>query len=176
MLQLIWAFINVGAFLFFIITAFRAVKLVAEKHGLAATLILIIGFSGFMIGRNKNTVTNTKTIAHLPFTFVDRSLTKDQHFTRVKVKENWISRVEMTALIGKYKDNDSLVAIEANAGLYGFSGGYRWETQYVHIYPVQGTFQFRYTIIGTENWSLLGVTFYSVSREDEGVFFPVKSE
>lgn len=176
MLQLIWAFINVGAFLFFIFTAFRAVKLVAEKYGLAATLILIIGFLGMTFGSNKNAVASNKTNVHLPFTFVERNLSKDQYFTRTKVKNNWISRVEMTALMGKSKDNDSLVAIEANAGLYGFSAGYSWETLYVHIYPVQGTSQFRYSIIGTENWSLLGVTFYSVYREYEGDFLPVKSE
>lgn len=178
MLQLIWAFINVGAFLFFIITALRAIKLVSEKYGLAATLILIIGGIGIMSSRNGSSAINSNTSnnARLPHVYMDRSFAKDQYFTRTKMKDNWISEIEVLALMGKYKGNDSLVAVEAKSMLQGFSAGYNWEPHYVEIKPVQGTGQFRYFVNGTEKWSLLGFNFYTESRDYEGVFFPVKAE
>lgn len=177
MLQLIWAFINVGAFLFFIITALRAIKLVSEKYGLAATLILIIGGIGIMCSRIGSTSIHSTTSnnARFPYVYMDRSFVKDQYFTRTKIKDNWISKIEVMALMGKYKDNDSLVAVEAKSMLQGFSSGYNWEPHYVEMTPVQGTGQFRYFVNGTEKWSLIGFNFYSVSRNYDGVFFPVKS-
>lgn len=178
MLQLIWAFINVGAFLFFIITAIRAIKLVSEKYGFAATMILIIGALGFISGgmSKSGSSTNKTNFARLPFTFIDRDLVKDQYISEIKVKDNWISQVQINAMMGKYKDNDSLVAVEASASKTGFTAGYSWETNFIHISKIPGIGQFSYMINSTEKWSLLGVTFYTESRLYEGVFFPVKSK
>lgn len=169
MIHLIWTFINVGAALFFIYTAFRAVKLVAEKYGLAATLVLIFGILGIMSSRSDATVRNTVN-NRLKYTFVDRDSVRASNFSHIKVKNDLISNIELITLIGKYGTTDSLVVVEANAAQFGFSSGVRWVSDYVEIMPVVGSDQFRYSIYGTKSWSLLGVDFYTHSTNYEGSF------
>lgn len=175
MLPLIWAFINVGAFLFFFIIASRAIKLVAEKYGIVASIILVIGLLGLIVNSSANS-TNKRMSSRTKSLFVDHNSIGDSYLSNIRIKDNLISHIDLSAAIGKYKNNDSLVVTDAGAYSYGFSAGYKWETNHVMITPIGGTGKFRYAINATETWALLGVPLYTTSGEFEGEFLPVKSE
>lgn len=171
MIHLTWMLINLCLFFYFIFNAFRAVNLVAQKYGLAATLVLIVGILGILNGRsgsaNKNQVN-----AHLQYVFNNRDSLITSNFTSVKVKDNLISEIKLIVLAGKNKTTGKPAVAEAKAVLTGIYGGYWWESNYVDIVPVAGTGQFRYFIDGTKSWNLLGVEFNTYSTHYEGTFTP----
>lgn len=175
MLQLLWAFINVGAFLYFFINASRAIKLISEKHGILASIVLVIGLLGLIFSKSGDAAGNSG-ISRMKNSFTDRTNLSETYISTVKIKDNLISHVDLSAVMGKLKNNDSLVVAEAGADHYGFTAGYKWETNDVFVSPVPGTGRFKYSVNATERWSLLGVPFYIKSSDFEGEFLPVKSE
>src|SRR5687768_6809478 len=54
MIYLLWGILNIGVFLFFVVTCFRATRLVREHLGLLASIIFVFGLLSFISNSNND--------------------------------------------------------------------------------------------------------------------------
>lgn len=172
MLYLLWGLLNIGLFLFFVVTCFRATRLVREKFGLFASIIFVFGLLSFISNSNDdkgNKELGSSQIRTWKFTSED-SLNRNASFhIHVELEKTLISKYELGIKYGKDKQGQLNIPISANSWTTGFVSGTNWKPSSIIVNKTSDNNKFEYYVGGIMEWKLLGATIYSHSKEYEGI-------
>jgi hypothetical protein len=171
MLYLLWGLLNIGLFLFFVVTCFRATRIVREKFGLFASVIFVFGLLSF-IGNSNNDKDNkepgSSQIRTWKFVSED-SLDRNATFLiHVELEKTLISKYDLGIKYGKDKQQNLNIPISAYSSMTGFVSGTNWEPSSIIVNRTSDNNKFEYYVHGTMEWKLLGTTVYSQPKEYKG--------
>lgn len=168
MLYLLWAILNTGLFVFFIVICFRATKLLREKAGLFVSIVFVFGLFSFVCNFNEKTTLPKNQINSSQFTPRDNLEINSFFHTKVTLKNNLISKHNLSISYGKSKERHSYVPINAYSHTEGFISGTNWIPHHIEVSPTGVSTQFEYSVNATTEWKLLGLTVFSNSRDYSG--------
>lgn len=172
MVYLLWALLNVGLFIFFIVICFNATKLIKEKFGFLTSIVFVFGLLSF-IGRpnvdKDNTEPNSNQIKTWKFNSMD-SLDKGSNiFIDIDLEKTLISKYSLGIGYGKDKQLQNNIPVSANTRTTGFESGTSWKPISIIINRTDDNQKFQYEVDGTIKWNLLGMTIYSQPKTWKGV-------
>jgi hypothetical protein len=166
MLELIWGILNISIFIYFIIICFKAVKIVRENLGGISTLILVIGLMSFIVKPNNET-NKIKT-----FNIKDNSMVKgeekiDGHvFNEEIILEEKFATTVIASI--SFKEYDQQIRLlKTYTMMTGFVSGIDWKASRVDITKNIDS-SYNYEVIGTKDWSILGIKVYTQSNVFKG--------
>jgi hypothetical protein len=172
MLYLLWALLNAGFFLFFIVICFRATKLIRQNFGLLASIVFVFGllsFSGHSNDNNDNKEPNSNHIKTWKFASED-SLSRNATYPLViDLEKTLISKYCLFIQYGKDKEGQLNVPISASSSTNGFISGTNWKPISIFINRTDDNNKFAYLVRGVVEWKLLGATVYSQLKEYKGI-------
>jgi len=172
MLYLLWGLLNIGLFLFFVTTCFRATKLAREKLGLFASIIFVFGLLSFIFKTNTNKVSKglgslqIRTWTFAPEDSLDSSAT---YVSDTELEKTLISKYGLYIEYGKNKQRKLNIPISAYSLATGFVSGTNWKPLSIIINQTNDNHKFQYYVYGTIEWELLGATVYSQPKEYKGL-------
>lgn len=172
MLYLIWAVINIAAYVYFIYVLIISGKLVRQKLGVLAACVFVLGLLSFMNGSDKNSRSknNTADTVQKWKQYQSDSLDKNMNMTNwIKVDSNWISSYSLFYTHGKIKGSNQRIPLEASSTMSGLSLGTQWKPYDINMEPLAHKEGFKYTVYGTVDWYLMGIRIYSQEKTYTGV-------
>ncbi|KAB7732837.1 hypothetical protein F5984_02490 [Rudanella paleaurantiibacter] len=169
MLHLLWTLLNTAVFVVFLITCFRATKLLRQELGLSTTLFLVFGILSF-VSRSTDSPTagrgapntNAQTWTLNP---VDSLQQGTMQMVNVELEKTLLSTYGLT--IRYQQGPQTNHPIDAYSVLTGLVGGIKWKPSDVSVVETRKG-QFRYTVMGTVEWQLLGTTLYTEPKQYQG--------
>ena len=172
MIYLLWALLNIGLFIFFIVICFNATKLIKEKFGVLTSIFFVFGLLSF-VGRSNNDEDNkepnSNQIKTWKFNSID-SLDKSSNiYMDVELEKTLISKYSLGIGYGKDKQFQNNIPTSANTWTTGFESGTSWKPISIIVNRTDDNNKFEYEVHGTIKWSLLGMTIYSQSKHWKGV-------
>ncbi len=172
MLYLLWAILNIGLFIFFIVICFNATRLIKEKFGILTSIVFVFGLLSFF-GRSNadkdNKEPNSNQIKTWKFASSD-SLDKGSNvFMDFDLEKTLISKYSLGISYGKDKKLQNNIPVSANIQTTGFESGTSWKPISIIINCTDDNQKFEYEVDGTIKWSLLGMTIYSQPKHWKGV-------
>lgn len=169
MIHLVWGLFNIAFFVFFLVLCYKAIRLIKDKLGLFAAIILvfvlltIIGYSN-----NKYFRTNSNEVKKWSFVTED-SLQRNSSFSlHIDLEKTAVSKLELVALVGKNQKGQLNIPISAYSLLTGFISGIEWEPESISVIRTVDNSKFKYSVTGFVNWKLLNATIYAQSKEFKG--------
>ncbi|MGZ5189425.1 MAG: hypothetical protein ACXWCZ_00315, partial [Flavisolibacter sp.] len=122
MLYLLWGLLNIAIFLVFIVTCFKATRLIKERLGLFASIIFVFGLLSFMSNSNDdkdNEDYNSKDFKTWKFTTED-SIDRNATFLISKeLEKTLISKLQLGIKYGKDIQGELNIPIGANSWTTG---------------------------------------------------------
>lgn len=170
MLYLIWGLLNIGLFLFFIVTCFKATKLIRERSGLFASIVFVFGLLSF-VGNpsNDNKESNLNQIKTWKFTSED-SLNRNATFgIDIELEKTLISKYQLGIKYCKDKQEQINIPISANSWTTGVISGTNWKPSSIIVNRTEDNNKLEYYVYGIVEWKLLGATVYSQPKEYKGI-------
>ena len=172
MLYLLWALLNIGLFIFFIVICFNATKLIKEKLGALTSIVFVFGLLSF-IGRSNtdtdNKEPNSNQIKTWKFNSLD-SLDKGLNFfIDIDLEKTLISKYSLGICYGKDKQLQNNIPTSANTWTTGLESGTNWKPISIFVNRTDDNHKFEYEVDGTIRWSLLGMTIYSQRKNWKGI-------
>lgn len=160
MTQLIWGILNAAIFIAFILICFQAIRFIREKFGLFACVIFAFGLLSF-ISKPKDINSEYKKFD------LNNKVTKvpnvtNGHNKSIVIEDNLTSKMNLS--VG-YTEKELLTA---QCIREGFVSGTNWHPISIIVNKSTGENQYVYSVYGTLEWSLLGITIYSQSKKFEG--------
>jgi energy-coupling factor transporter transmembrane protein EcfT len=172
MLYLVWALLNIGLFIFFIVICFNATKLIKEKFGVLTSIVFVLGLLLFIEQSNvdkDNKEPNSNQIKTWKFNSSD-SLDKGSIvFRDFDLEKTLISKYSLGIGYGKDKQLQNNIPVSANTWTTGFESGTSWEPISIIINRTDDNLKFEYDVNGTIKWNLLGMTMYSQPKHWKGI-------
>ena len=171
MLYLLWGLLNVGLFIFFIATCFKATKLIREKSGLLASIVFAFGllsFVGHSNNNDENKESNSNQVKTWNFTSKDSLNSSSTFFIYIELEKTFISKYGLGISYGKDKQGQSNIPISAYSSTNGFISGTSWRPTSIVINRTDENNKFEYFVDGVVEWKLLGATFYSQLKKYKG--------
>ena len=172
MLQLLWAILNIGIFIFFIVVSVRATKLVREKMGVLAALVLVFGLLSF-IGRKAdapNLEPGGSTVRTWKFVTDIRPYINDKKKLDIVFDNNILSKSVLSVRYAKDTLSVLYKALKAQTHINGLVVGTSWRSIYVQVSSTAVPNEFTYEVNGVVEWKLLGTTIISQAKEWTGKF------
>lgn len=167
MLYLLWAILNVGLFLFFIAICFKATKIIREKLSLFASIIFVFGLLSFVSssGNNDGGIINGRNqVEKWKLSSGKEISPSSSNYTDISIDKTLLSTINLGVSFGKEKTSNKNIAIEANSIMTGLVCGQEWKPLSISVDPAAINGKFKYIVIGTLKWKLLGTTFYSQTK------------
>jgi hypothetical protein len=179
MIYLLWGLLNIGLAIYFIITCFKATKLIHEKNGLLASAIFVCGLLSFVVFSKKND-DNKVRIDNKKETILGRNKTwefasKDSlkrnstNWIDIDLEKTIISKFVLCIEYGKVKQGELNVPISAITSTSGFLSGTSWKPISISVNRTTDNNKFEYLVVGFVKWKLLGATLYSQQKEYSGI-------
>ncbi|MEO5890846.1 MAG: hypothetical protein ABIQ31_11365 [Ferruginibacter sp.] len=171
MIYLLWGLLNLGIFLFFIVTCFKATKLVREKVGLFASIIFVFGLLSFVAHSNNdddNKEPNSNQFKTWEFVAEDSLKSNESYLIDVDLEKTLVSKYYLGIKYGKDKQGKMNVPISAYSSTAGFISGTNWKPISIIINQVNDNNKFEYSVHGIVEWNLLGATIYAQIKEFKG--------
>ena len=171
MLYLLWALLNAGLFLFFILICFRATKLIRQNFGLLASIVFVFGllsFIGHSNNNNDNREPNSNQIKSWKFTSDDSLSRHPTNSVFIDLEKTLISKYYLVVQFGKDKSGQINIPISASSSTNGFISGTNWKPISIFINKTDDNHKFEYFVTGVVEWKLLGATIYSQFKEYKG--------
>lgn len=171
MLYILWSLLNIGLFLFFIITSFRATKLIKERFGLFAALIFVFGLLSFINNPNNNQENhepNSNKLRTWKFDFDDAPELNSTDYLDIELEKTIISKYELGIEYGKAGQTQHIIPISANSRTTGFISGTNWKPSSIIVNKTGDNNRLDYSVSGIVEWRLLGLTVYSQPKEYKG--------
>lgn len=149
MLYLIWGLFNIGLLLFFIVTCFRATKLIREKFGLFASVVFVFGLLSFVgHSNNDNQEPGTNQIRTWKFVSED-SLNKNATFlVDIDLEKTLVSKYQLGIQCGKDKQGQTNIPMSANSRTNGFISGTNWKPSSIIVNRTDDNNKFEYFVDG----------------------------
>lgn len=169
MLYLLWALLNIGLFIFFIIICFNATKLIKEKFGVLTSLVFVFGLLSF-IGRSdtNNNEPNSNQIRTWKFSEEDSLKNNESYLLDIDLEKTLISKNNLGIKYGKDKQGQINIPVSAYSSTTGFISGTNWKPISIIVNRTTDNNKFHYFIYGVVEWKLLGATVYSQAKEYKG--------
>ena len=181
MLYLLWALLNIGLFIFFIVICFNATKLIKEKFGVLTSIVFVFGLLSFIGQSNTdkdNKEPNTNQIKTWKFNSAD-SLNKGpdvfMDIVDIDLEKTLISKYSLGISYSYNKQSQINIPLTANTWVTGFESGTSWKPISIIVNSTDDNQKFKYEVAGTIKWNLLGMTIYSQSKNWKGVASVVNS-
>lgn len=154
MFELVWGIINIVLLIGFIIFLIKIIKLVRKEIGLAAAFIVTFAFiMSFFPSNDKN------SNLEFPLSEVHETLHKNTKNQRVELANNAINK---TFVHLRFSENNDLSnANLKRSGLVAFTG----LTPNILVSDKIGENHFKYFMIYSKNWYLLGIKVYTQNLE-----------
>jgi hypothetical protein len=175
MLYLLWALLNVGLFIFFLVICFNATKLIKEKFGILTSIVFVFGLLSFIGQSNTdkdNKEPNTNQIKTWKFNSAD-SLDKGPNifmdYVDIDLEKTLISKYSLGISYNHNKQLQNNIPLSANTSISGFISGTSWKPISIIVNRTDDNLKFKYEVSGTIKWNLLGVTIYSQPKNWKGV-------
>lgn len=171
MIYLIWGLINIGLFIFFIFTCFRAIKFIREKSGFFASLIFVFGLFSFIGNSNKandNKEPNSNRSKHWDFKPQDSIIQNTTDNIYIIIEETLLSKYNLSIQYGQEKTSKLNAPILAYSSTEGFISGTNWLPVSVIVNQTEDNKKFEYQVSGILEWKLLGATVYSQPKTYTG--------
>ena len=171
MLYLIWALLNVAILVFLILGCIKATKLIKEKFGLLASIVFVVGLLSFVIGSNideENKQPRQNQMMTWKFTPQENIETFSNRFHDLRLQRNLISSYGLSIRYGKDKVDQLNTPIDASSFTVGLVSGTKWEPTSISINKTDDNNKFQYSVSGTVEWKLAGITLFTQSKEFEG--------
>lgn len=167
MIYLLWALLNFGLLLFFLVICFKATKLVREKMGGFTAIVFVLGLLSFVSNSDTNTnkEPNSNKVKTWNFNTED-DLIRKTYSQNIDLENTLISKNTLTIKYGK-KDRSS-IPISAYTNTTGFAGGIVWIPSAITVNPTAEN-KFAYSVHGITKWKLLGATIYYQPKVYGGV-------
>ena len=172
MLHLLWSILNIGIFIFFIVVSVRATKLVREKMGVLAALVLVFGLLSF-IGRKAdapNLEPGGASLRTWKFVTDIRPYINDINKIDIVFDNNIISKSVLSVRYAKDTQSGLYKALEAHTYINGLVAGTSWRPVSVLVSQTAIPNEFTYEVNGVVEWKLLGTTIVSQAKEWTGKF------
>ena len=172
MLHLLWSILNIGIFIFFIAVSVRATKLVREKMGVFAAIVLVFGLLSFISRKADapNLEPGGSSLGTWRFVSDISAYTNDIKKINIVFDNNIISKSVVTVVYNKDPQSGLYKPLEANTHINGLVAGTRWIPLSVQVSPTAVPKEFTYEVIGVVEWKLLGTTIISQAKEWTGKF------
>jgi hypothetical protein len=172
MIYLLWALLNIGLFIFFIVICFNATKLIKEKFGVLTSIVFVFGLLSF-VGRSNNDKDNkepnSNQIKTWKFNSID-SLDKSSNvYMDIDLEKTLISKYSLGIGYGKDKQLQNNIPTSANTWTTGFESGTSWKPISIIVNRTDDNNKFEYEVDGTIKWSLLGMKIYSQPKHWKGI-------
>ena len=160
MTQLIWGILNAAIFIAFILICFQAVRFIREKFGLFACVIFAFGLLSF-ISKPKDADSEYKKFD------LNNKVTKvpnvtSGHNKSIVIEDDLTSKMNLSV---SYTEKELLTAQSIREG---FISGTNWHPISIILNKSTGENQYVYSVYGTLEWRILGITIYSQSKKFEG--------
>ncbi len=172
MLYLLWALLNIGLSIFFIITCFNATKLIKEKFGVFTSIVFVLGLLSFTGRSNADKDNREPDSGHIKTWNFNSSDTLDKTsnvFIQVDLEKTLISEYTLGIGYGKDKQLQNNIPVSAYISVTGFESGTSWKTTFITVNRTEDNQKFEYLVDGTIKWNLLGTTIYSQPKHWKGV-------
>lgn len=172
MLQLLWSILNIGIFIFFIVVSVKATKLVREKMGVLAAIVLVFGLLSF-IGQKAeapNLEPDGSTFRTWKFVTDIRPYIEDINKVDIVFDNNIISKSVVSVRYGKDTQTGLVKPLEAHTHINGLVAGTSWRPVSVQVSQTAVPNEFTYEVNGVVEWKLLGTTIISQAKEWTGKF------
>jgi hypothetical protein len=172
MLYLLWALLNIGLGVFFIVVCFKATRLIREKIGLFAAFIFVFGLLSFMQYSNSdkdNSVPHSNYAKTWKFISQDSLHGGSNTFIDIQLEKTWISKYGLRIQYGKDKQLQNNIPVNAHTLNTGFRSGTSWEPISIIVNRTDDNQKFEYEVDGTVTWKLLGFTIYTQLKSWKGI-------
>ena len=171
MINLLWALLNIGLFLFFIVICFKATKLVREKIGLFASVVFVLGLLSFVSNSNNdnNKEPNSNRTKTWEFAKETNLNQNEEHLISVDLEKNLVSKYLLDIEYRQDKLGQTNIPISASSNMTGLISGISWNPSLIVVNKTTDNNKFEYFVIGVVKWKLLGATIYSQPKEYKGI-------
>ena len=172
MVQLLWSILNIGIFIFFIVVSVKATKLVREKMGVLAAIVLVFGLLSFISRKAEapNLEPDGSTFRTWKFVTDIRPYINDINKIDIVFDNNIISKSVVSVRYGKDIQTGLVKPLEAHTYIKGLVAGTSWRPVSVQVSPTAVPNEFIYEVNGVVEWKLLGTTIISQAKEWTGKF------
>lgn len=172
MLHLLWSILNIGIFIFFIVVSVKATKLVREKMGVLAAIVLVFGLLSFISRKAEapNLEPDGSTFRTWKFVTDIRPYIDDINKIDIVFDNNIMSKSVVSVRYGKDTQSGLYKALEAHTYIKGLVAGTSWRPVSVQVSPTAVPNEFIYEVNGVVEWKLLGTTIISQAKEWTGKF------
>lgn len=172
MLHLLWSILNIGIFIFFIVVSVKATKLVREKMGVLAAIVLVFGLLSFISRKAEapNPEPGGATVRTWKFVTDISPYINDIKRTNIVFDNNIISKSVLSVRYSKDPQSGLYKPLEANTHINGLVAGNSWRQVSVQVSPTAVPNEFTYEVNGVVEWKLLGTTIISQAKEWTGKF------
>lgn len=170
MFYLLWALLNIGLHIFFIVICFKATKLIRAKIGLFAAIVFVFGFLSFVSGADsepKSTKAESPAIDTWKYVPED-SLTEYQRPLNAVLQKNLISKYLLTIRHGKDQQGNN-IPISAFAFTNGIISGTEFIPMWGTVNRTKDNDKFSYDVSAIIQWKLLGATIFRQFKKFKGV-------
>lgn len=164
MLYIVWALLNVLVCCLFFWLAYKALRMVRDKFGWAASLFFIVGLLSFMNAPEEKENENSLSLQE-PHLILNKP---DQVNQSTVLKKYPLFAVHLSVLCDVLPDGKSVKPVSVLAGQYGFVMAHKWKLNSATVNYTAANHQLKYTVNGSIRWNLLGIPFYTQSKTFEG--------
>lgn len=172
MFQLLWAILNIGIFIFFIFVSVKATKLVREKMGVVAAIVLVFGLLSFISRKAEapNNEPGTSRLRTWKFVTDTAPYSKDSKSIDIVFDKNILSKSVLSVRYGMDQQSGLYKPLESHTYITGLVAGTSWRPVLVQVSMTAIPNEFTYEVNGVIEWKLLGTTIVSQARDWTGKF------
>jgi hypothetical protein len=160
MLYLFWSLLNIALGILFLFICIRATKLIRENLGIIAAIVFVFALLSFVSSPNYGSNKDHKTGMTRSWDFHSPDSVRQINLTSFTLERNWVSTFNLEVEYGKDKNSGLNIPVSAFSNMTGIQGGYVWKPVSINLYSTSDDHKLRYSVYGTVEWKLLGLTIY----------------
>lgn len=166
MLELSWAILNIAILSYFIIIFFNAMKIISKRLGVKETIILVLGLLSFTgKASDENNENKTFNLQEESQKVEPPKFNGDLYSTKKQLEDNILADITISIYFLENPKEKKL--LNASVRKNGYSIGTHWHTTGLTVNKLENN-TYDYNVIGTVDWSILGINLYRELREFEG--------
>lgn len=162
MLYALWSLLNLAAFVYVIMLCFKATKIIRDKYGVSASILVTLIVLSLLSQSNRNDEYRNSQAGTNRFVLTpkDSIIQIESVFKTVTMEKNWVSNYELSFYYSTDIHGKPFVPVEAYTTTSGLISGVYWRPESIVINRLSDDGQFGYIVSGVKYWTLLGTTLY----------------
>ena len=178
MVLLVWALLNIGIGVYFLLICFKATKFVRERMGILATVVFVVGilFSSQSNNNKENMEPTSNQIKTWYFSPRDSTGQTKVYSEKIALEKNVASTYYLNIGYKLDKKSNEGIPIWATSNQTGLICGSYWDPMEITVNKIHGTDKLQYTVEGIVDWKLAVFTLYSQPRNFQGTVSTTQTE